>query len=79
MADVAVTGLGHGSFRIDSPGGKRVYLDPWLEGNPACPESEHAPERCDVIRHALAEGCFQRLERSTGTVPGGLLHGPPSR
>ena len=32
MADVAVTWLGHGSYRIDSPGGKRIYLDPWLEG-----------------------------------------------
>jgi L-ascorbate metabolism protein UlaG (beta-lactamase superfamily) len=48
MPDVPVTWLGHGSFRIDSPGGKRVYLDPWL-GNPKCPDAEKEPERIDVI------------------------------
>ncbi len=37
MADTAVTWLGHSAFRIDTPGGKRVYVDPWL-GNPKCPE-----------------------------------------
>jgi L-ascorbate metabolism protein UlaG (beta-lactamase superfamily) len=53
MADVAVTWLGHASFRIESPGGKRVYVDPWL-GNPKCPEAEKEPERIDVI--ALTHG-----------------------
>jgi L-ascorbate metabolism protein UlaG (beta-lactamase superfamily) len=48
MADTQVTWLGHGSFRVDSPGGKRIYLDPWL-GNPKCPESEKQPERIDLI------------------------------
>jgi L-ascorbate metabolism protein UlaG (beta-lactamase superfamily) len=53
MADVSATWLGHASFRFDSPGGTRVYLDPWL-GNPRCPESEKEPERIDVI--ALTHG-----------------------
>ena len=48
MADVPVTWLGHASFRVDSPGGKRIYVDPWL-GNPKCPDSEKEPERIDVI------------------------------
>jgi L-ascorbate metabolism protein UlaG (beta-lactamase superfamily) len=48
MADTQVTWLGHGSFRMDSPGGKRIYIDPWL-GNPKCPESEKQPERVDLI------------------------------
>ena len=47
MADVSVTWLGHASFRVDSPGGKRVYVDPWL-GNPKCPDSEKEPERMDA-------------------------------
>lgn len=34
---------------MDTPGGKRVYIDPWLQGNPACPESEWNPERVDII------------------------------
>jgi L-ascorbate metabolism protein UlaG (beta-lactamase superfamily) len=48
MPDVPLTWLGHGSFRFDSPSGKRVYVDPWL-GNPKCPESEREPERVDLI------------------------------
>src|SRR6266516_1446344 len=50
---VTLTWHGHASFRLDSPGGKRIYIDPWL-GNPKCPESEKEPERIDVI--ALTHG-----------------------
>lgn len=59
MADVTVTWLGHGSFRIDSPRGRRVYLDPWLDGNPKCPESELRPERCDIV--AVTHGHFDHV------------------
>jgi L-ascorbate metabolism protein UlaG (beta-lactamase superfamily) len=48
MADTQVTWLGHAAFRIDSPGGKRIYVDPWLD-NPNCPDGEKEPERVDVI------------------------------
>ena len=44
-----LTWLGHAAFRIDSPGGKRIYVDPFLHGNPKCPESELEPERVDAI------------------------------
>ncbi len=54
MPDVSVTWLGHASFRLDSPEGKRIYVDPFLNGNPKCPESELEPERVDVI--ALTHG-----------------------
>ena len=53
MADTAVTWLGHSAYRIDTPGGKRVYVDPYLD-NPKCPESEREPERVDLI--ALTHG-----------------------
>ena len=53
MADTAVTWLGHSAFRIDTPGGKRIYVDPWL-GNPNCPDAEREPERVDLI--ALTHG-----------------------
>ena len=49
-----LTFLGHASFRLDSPGGKRIYIDPWLTGNPKCPEAEQQPERVDLI--ALTHG-----------------------
>ena len=54
MADASLTWLGHSAFRLDTPGGKRVYVDPFLNGNPKCPESEQSPERVDVI--ALTHG-----------------------
>jgi L-ascorbate metabolism protein UlaG (beta-lactamase superfamily) len=44
-----LTWLGHATFRIDTPGGKRLYVDPFLNGNPKCPESEVEPERVDLI------------------------------
>ena len=31
------------------PGGKRIYVDPFLTGNPKCPENELEPERVDAI------------------------------
>jgi L-ascorbate metabolism protein UlaG (beta-lactamase superfamily) len=48
MPDVALTWLGHASYRIDSPNGKRIYVDPWLD-NPKCPDSEKQPDRVDVM------------------------------
>jgi len=49
MADTTLTWLGHAAFRLDTAGGKRVYIDPFLTGNPKCPPSEQAPERVDII------------------------------
>jgi L-ascorbate metabolism protein UlaG (beta-lactamase superfamily) len=44
-----LTWLGHAAFRIDTPGDKRIYVDPFLNGNPTCPDSEKEPERIDAI------------------------------
>jgi L-ascorbate metabolism protein UlaG (beta-lactamase superfamily) len=44
-----LTWLGHATFRVESPGGKRIYIDPFLNGNPKCPAGEVTPERVDVI------------------------------
>lgn len=48
MPGVQLTWLGHNAFRFDTPGGKRVYVDPYLD-NPKCPESEKQPERMDIL------------------------------
>ena len=56
MPDTTLTWLGHATFRFDTPGGKRVYIDPFLNGNPKCPESEVEPERVDVIAITHAHG-----------------------
>ena len=44
-----LTWLGHAAFRLDSPGGRRIYVDPFLTGNPKTPDAEREPERCDLI------------------------------
>jgi L-ascorbate metabolism protein UlaG (beta-lactamase superfamily) len=49
MADTTLTWLGHASFRIDTAGGRRIYVDPFLNGNPKCPPNEQTPERVDAI------------------------------
>jgi L-ascorbate metabolism protein UlaG (beta-lactamase superfamily) len=48
LANVTFTWLGHGGYRLDSAGGKRIYVDPWLD-NPKFPESERTLERVDVL------------------------------
>ncbi|HVU77251.1 MAG TPA: metal-dependent hydrolase [Gaiellaceae bacterium] len=49
-----LTWLGHSAFRLDTDGGKRIYVDPFLTYNPKTPDSEKEPERVDVI--ALTHG-----------------------
>ncbi len=51
-----LTWLGHSAFRVESSGGKRIYIDPFLNGNPKCPESELQPERVDAIAITHAHG-----------------------
>lgn len=36
--DTTITWLGHGTFHITTPGGKRLLMDAWVNGNPSCPE-----------------------------------------
>jgi len=56
MAETTLTWLGHSTFRLDTAGGKRVYIDPFLNGNPKCPENEVTPERVDIIALTHAHG-----------------------
>jgi L-ascorbate metabolism protein UlaG (beta-lactamase superfamily) len=72
MADASLTWLGHASFRLDTPGGKRVYVDPWFD-NPKCPDAEKDPERCDVIAvthgHGDHVGSVVDLTKKFGPLP----------
>ena len=72
MADASLTWLGHAAFRLDSGGGKRVYIDPWLD-NPKCPDSEKDPERCDAIAlthgHGDHVGSTVELSKKFGPLP----------
>jgi len=46
---IKLTWLGHATFRIETPGGKTILIDPWVMGNPKCPESEKNVKRVDVM------------------------------
>lgn len=35
--NTTIAWLGHGTFHITTPGGKRLLLDAWVDGNPSCP------------------------------------------
>ena len=56
MSSISITWLGHATFVITTPGGKRIVTDPWLEGNPACPADMKKIDKADVI--LLSHGHF---------------------
>jgi L-ascorbate metabolism protein UlaG (beta-lactamase superfamily) len=45
----SLTWLGHAAFLLVSDEGKRIYVDPFLTGNPKTPEEYSRPEHVDVI------------------------------
>ncbi len=49
LQGIKLTWLGHATFRIVTPEGKTFYVDPWIAGNPACPESEKDVKKADVL------------------------------
>jgi L-ascorbate metabolism protein UlaG (beta-lactamase superfamily) len=49
MQRLSITWLGHSTFLIRTPGGRRVLLDPFLQNNPSCPESLKKPRQIDLI------------------------------
>jgi L-ascorbate metabolism protein UlaG (beta-lactamase superfamily) len=49
MHRLAITWLGHSTFLVRTPGGRRLLFDPWLAGNPACPEPFRRPPQVDLI------------------------------
>ena len=46
---IKLTWLGHATFRIETPEGKIVIVDPWVMGNPMCPEKDKVVQRVDVL------------------------------
>jgi L-ascorbate metabolism protein UlaG (beta-lactamase superfamily) len=46
---IKLTWLGHATFRVETPGGKTILIDPWVMGNPMCPEKEKSVKKVDVL------------------------------
>jgi L-ascorbate metabolism protein UlaG (beta-lactamase superfamily) len=53
-----ITWLGHAAFRIDTPGGKTVLIDPWVN-NPTCPDSAKKLGKVDVM--LVTHGHFDHM------------------
>jgi L-ascorbate metabolism protein UlaG (beta-lactamase superfamily) len=46
---IKLTWLGHATFHITTPAGKSVIVDPWVAGNPMCPEKNKTFSKIDVL------------------------------
>ena len=58
--DLEITWLGHGTFKIVSPGGKHILLDAWVQSNPSCPEHLKTLDRVDLI--LISHGHFDHTD-----------------
>jgi L-ascorbate metabolism protein UlaG (beta-lactamase superfamily) len=49
LKGLKITWLGHATFRVVTPKGTTILIDPWVMGNPACPEAEKHVKKVDVM------------------------------
>ena len=67
---LSITWLGHATFLLQSPGGKRIVLDPWVTGNPTSPEAAKKLGTLDLMLithgHADHTGDAVSIARSSG-------------
>jgi L-ascorbate metabolism protein UlaG (beta-lactamase superfamily) len=49
LKGIKVTWLGHATFRIETPAGTTIIVDPWVMNNPMCPENEKNVKKVDVL------------------------------
>ena len=54
-----LTWLGHATFKITTPGGEVIVVDPWVSGNPSCPEDMKKFERVDTL--LITHGHFDHI------------------
>jgi L-ascorbate metabolism protein UlaG (beta-lactamase superfamily) len=69
--DVTITWLGHGAVRLRLEDDVTLLVDPWLQGNPACPVKLHQPDRVDGI--LITHGHFDHFG---DTIPLAETHRP---
>jgi L-ascorbate metabolism protein UlaG (beta-lactamase superfamily) len=77
LSGLAATWFGHSTFLFESPGGRRILVDPWLHGNPACPKTCKAPDHLDLILVTHGHSDHARdvvpIARATGAMVVGIF------
>ena len=53
------TWLGHATFRVTTPSGKVIVVDPWIQSNPACPDALKKFDRLDTM--LITHGHFDHI------------------
>jgi L-ascorbate metabolism protein UlaG (beta-lactamase superfamily) len=51
-----ITWLGHATLLLEAPDGRKLLIDPWIEGNPKFPDAFRPIESADVIALTHAHG-----------------------
>ena len=49
LQGATLTWLGHSAFRLVTPAGKTLLIDPWIMNNPSCPEEEKKVRQVDAM------------------------------
>ncbi|MGH2345308.1 MAG: metal-dependent hydrolase [Chloroflexota bacterium] len=63
---ITVTWLGHSTFKVTSVDGKSLLIDPWLTGNPRCPEGEKVQSDIDLM--LCTHGHFDHIGDAVATA-----------
>jgi L-ascorbate metabolism protein UlaG (beta-lactamase superfamily) len=68
---VHITWLGHATFKIVTPGGKVVLIDPWVTSNPLCPAELKTFEKVDLmlVSHGHFDHVADAVEIAKATKP----------
>jgi L-ascorbate metabolism protein UlaG (beta-lactamase superfamily) len=59
MQGVQITWFGHATFKLTSPRGKTILIDPWTRSNPACPDNLKQVNQLDLM--LVTHGHFDHI------------------
>ena len=73
--DVKITWYGHATFLYETPGGKRIMVDPWVQGNPACPDELKNVDNLDamLITHGHFDHISDAVQVAKSTSPNSVV------